>query len=125
MRHRAVGLWGGFLLLSATALLGAMLLVSGPAAAATCPYGPCTQGTTVTPTTVSTTGTTVAPASVTPPSPSTSLSTAPSSPIAFTGAELALMFTIGAVAIGVGGMLVLVSRRRRSKLAYERSRSRR
>jgi hypothetical protein len=31
-----------------------------------------------------------------------------------------LMFTIGAIAIGVGGMLVLVSRRRRSKLAYAR-----
>ncbi len=28
------------------------------------------------------------------------------------------MFTLGAVAIGVGGMLVLVSRRRRSELAY-------
>ncbi len=60
MRHRAVGLWGGFLLLGASALLGAMLLVSGPAAAVTCPYGPCTQPTTVTPTTaVSTTPTVV------------------------------------------------------------------
>jgi hypothetical protein len=28
------------------------------------------------------------------------------------------MFTIGAIAIGVGGMLVLVSRRRRSEQAY-------
>ena len=37
MGHRAVGLWGGFLLLSATALLGAMLLVSGPAVAAYVP----------------------------------------------------------------------------------------
>ena len=125
MRHRAVGLWGGILLLGATALLGAMLLVSGPAAAATCPYGPCTQPTTVTPTTVSrrTTPTVVTPSSA--PSPSTALSTAPtspSSPIAFTGAELALMFTIGAIAIGVGGMLVLVTRRRRSQPAYERSR---
>ncbi len=35
------------------------------------------------------------------------------------------MFTIGAIAIGVGGMLVLVTRRRRSELAYERSRGRR
>ena len=128
MRHRAVGLWGGFLLLGATALLGAMLLVSGPATAATCPYGPCTQPTTVTPTTVSTTGTTVTGSSPSSPSPSTALSTAPtspSSPIAFTGAELALMFTIGAIAIGVGGMLVLVTRRRRSQPAYERSRGRR
>ena len=125
MRHRAVGLWGGFLLLGATALLGAVLLVSGPAAAATCPYGPCTQPITVTPTTVvSTTPTVVTPSST--PSPSTSLSTtSPSSPIAFTGAELALMFTIGAIAIGVGGMLVLVTRRRRSEPAYERSRGRR
>jgi uncharacterized protein HemX len=115
-------------LLGATALLGTVLLVSGPAAAAICPYGPCTQPTTVTPTTVSTTGTAVT------PSPSTSLSTAtpspatatsPSSPIAFTGAELALMFTIGAIALGVGGMLVLVARRRRSEPAYERSRGRR
>ena len=58
--------------------------------------------------------------SVTPPSasPSTAPSTTSSSPIAFTGAELALMFTIGAIAIGVGGMLVLVSRRRRSEQAY-------
>ena len=117
MRHRAVGLWGGFLLLGATALLGALLLVSGPAAAATCPYGPCTQPITVTPTTaVSTTPTVVTPSST--PSPSTAPSTAATSPIAFTGAELALMFTIGAIAIGVGGMLVLVSRRRRSEQAY-------
>jgi hypothetical protein len=35
------------------------------------------------------------------------------------------MFTIGAIAIGVGGMLVLVTRRRRSQPAYERSRGRR
>ena len=34
MGHRAVGLWAGFLMLGATALLGAVLLVSGPAAAA-------------------------------------------------------------------------------------------
>ena len=73
MGHRAVGLWGGFLLLGATALLGAMLLVSGPAAAATCPYGPCTQPITVTPTTaVSTTPTVVTPSTPSTPSPSTS-----------------------------------------------------
>jgi hypothetical protein len=121
MGHRAVGLWGGFLLLSATALLGAMLLVSGPAAAATCPYGPCTQPTTVTPTTaVSTTPTVVTRSST--PSPSAASPPTASSPLAFTGAELALMFTIGAIAIGVGGMLVLVSRRRRSQPAYERGR---
>ncbi len=119
MRHRAVGLWGGFLMLGAAALLGAVLLVSGPAAAVTCPYGPCTQPTTVTPTTaVSTTPPVVGASSVTPPSPSTAPSTTSSSPIAFTGADLALMFTIGAIAIGVGGMLVLVSRRRRSEQAY-------
>jgi hypothetical protein len=32
------------------------------------------------------------------------------------------MFTIGAIAIGVGGMFVLVSRRRRSQPAYARGR---
>jgi hypothetical protein len=124
MRHRAVALWGGFLMAGAAALLGAVLLLSGPAAAVTCPYGPCTQPISVTPTTVvSTTPTVVTPSSPAPPSPSTSQSTtSPSSPIAFTGAELALMFTIGAIAIGVGGMLVLVSRRRRSELAYESGR---
>ena len=127
MRHRAAGLWGGFLILGATALLGAVLLVSGPATAVTCPYGPCTQPTTVTPTSVSSTGTTptVVTRSSTPSSAAPSPATTPSPPIAFTGAELALMFTIGAIAIGVGGMLVLVSRRRRSELAYERSRGRR
>jgi len=126
MRHRAVGLWGGFLVLGATALLGAVLLVSGPATAATCPYGPCTQPTTVTPTTaaVSTTPPVVTRSSTPTPSATPSPATSPSSPIAFTGAELALMFTIGAIALGVGGLLVLVSRRRRSEPAYERSRDR-
>jgi hypothetical protein len=32
------------------------------------------------------------------------------------------MFTIGAIAIAAGGMLVLISRRRRSQPAYERGR---
>jgi hypothetical protein len=99
-------------MLGATALLGTVLLVSGPAAALA-PYGPATQPTTVTPTTVAPSTPVLAPSSVTPPSSA-------HSPIAFTGAELALMFTIGAIAIGVGGMLVLASRRRRSKLAYAR-----
>jgi hypothetical protein len=125
MRHRAVALWGGFLMLGATALLGAVLLVSGPAAAATCPYGPCTQPITVTPTTAgSTTPTVVTRPSVPSPSatpPITSPRTGPSS-TAFTGAELALMFTIGAIALGVGGMLVLMTRRRRSEPAYETTR---
>ena len=122
MRHRAVGWWGGFLLLGATALLGAALLVPGPAAAVTCPYGPCTQPITVTPTTaVSTTPTVLTPSPSSSPASTPTPSTAPSSPLAFTGAELALMFTIGAIAIGVGGMLVLASRRRRSQPAYERS----
>src|SRR5580692_9913656 len=72
MRHRAVGLWGGFLVLGATALLGAVLLVSGPATAATCPYGPCTQPTTVTPTTAagSTTPPVVTQSSTPTPTPS-------------------------------------------------------
>ena len=74
MRHRAVGLWAGFLMLGATALLGAVLLVSGPAAAATCPpYGPCTQPTTVTPTTVAPANPVVSPGSslrrLAPPQP--------------------------------------------------------
>jgi hypothetical protein len=115
MRHRAVGLWAGFLLLGATALMGASLLVSGPAAALA-PYGPATQPTTITPTTVTTSAPVVSPGSVNPPSLAH-----PSSPIAFTGAELALLFTVGAVAIGVGGMLVLMTRRRRrSEPAYAR-----
>ena len=118
MRHRAVGLWAGFLMLGATALLGAVLLVSGPAAALDrAPYGPATQPTTITPTTVTTSAPVVSPASVTPGSSRTG----PSS-TAFTGADLALMFTIGAIAIGVGGMFVLVSRRRRSQPAYARGR---
>jgi len=125
MRHRAVGLWAGFLTMGATALLGAVLLVSGPAAALDrAPYGPATQPTTITPTTVTPTTVTtsapvVSPASVTPGSSSSR--TGPSS-TAFTGADLALMFTIGAIAIGVGGMFVLVSRRRRSEPAYARGR---
>ena len=112
MRHRAVALWAAFMMLGATALLGVVLLVSGPAAAVTCPYGPCTQPTTVTPTTaVSTTPTVVTRSSVPSPSatpPTASPRTGPTS-TAFTGAELALMFTIGAIAIGVGGMLVLMT----------------
>ena len=117
MRHRAVGLWAGFLMLGATALMGAALLVSGPAAALA-PYGPATQPTTITPTTVAPV---VSPSPVLAPSSTAGPSSAngPSS-TAFTGAELALLFTIGAIAIGVGGMLVLVTRRRRSEPAYAR-----
>jgi hypothetical protein len=105
MMRTAVNLLVGFLVMCATAFMGAVLLVSGPAAAApvTAPYGPVTAPATVTPVTT-------APAAA-PAAPVTSSS------IAFTGADLALMFTIGAVAIGVGGTLVLVSRRRRSELA--------
>jgi len=124
MRRRAVGVWGGLLMLGASAVLGTVLLVSGPAMAATCPpYGPCTTPTTVTPTTVGASTPVLSPTSATPPSPTPSpTAPAPSSPLAFTGAELALIFTIGAVALGVGGMLVLVTRRRRSEPAYERGR---
>jgi hypothetical protein len=103
-------------MLGATALMGAVLLVSGPAAALA-PYGPATQPTTVTPTSVAPSGPVVAPVSVTPPS----RGVGPSS-TAFTGAELALMFTIGAIAVGVGGMIVLMTRRRRSEPAYGRAR---
>src|SRR5258708_30745974 len=102
MIRTAVNLWVSFLVLCATALMGAVLLISGPAGAApvtggTGAYGPVTSPATVTPVTAAPT-----PAPVTSPT------------IAFTGADLALMFTFGAVAIGVGGTLVLVSRRRRS-----------
>ena len=124
MRHRAVALWGGFLMVGATALMGAVLLVSGPAAALRAPTGPATQPTTVTPTSVRVGDPGCRPSSFTGPSPVTgpSPATSPSSPLAFTGAELALIFTIGAIAIGVGGMLVLMSRRRRSEPAvWERS----
>ena len=51
MRHRAVGLWAGFLMLGAAALVGAVLLVSGPAAALA-PYGPASGAGNVTATTV-------------------------------------------------------------------------
>jgi hypothetical protein len=115
MRHKAVGLWAGLLMLGATSLMGAALFVSGPAAALA-PYGPATQPTTITPTTVSTSAPVISPASVTPGS-----SRSGPSSTAFTGAELALLFTIGAIAIGLGGMLVLVTRRRRPEPAYERS----
>jgi hypothetical protein len=55
----------------------------------------------------------------TSPSGAAFTGTAEPSGVAFTGAELALLFAIGAVAIGVGGMLVLATRRRRSPPAYE------
>jgi hypothetical protein len=110
MLRTAVNLWVRFLVLCATAFVGAVLLASGPATAApvtgvtgttgsTAPYAPITSGATVTPATTAPT----TPAPVTSPT------------IAFTGADLAIMFTIGAVAIGVGGTLVLVTRRRRSE----------
>jgi hypothetical protein len=93
----AVRLWFKLLLLGATALLGAVLLVSTPASAqpTTAPYGPATTPSTVAPTTA---------APVAKPAA-----------IAFTGADIAAMATVGAVAIGVGGTLILVTRRRRSE----------
>ena len=105
MIRTAVNLWVSFLVLCATALMGAVLLISGPAGAApvtggTGAYGPVTSPATVTPVTAA------------PATPAAAPVTSPT--IAFTGADLALMFTFGAVAIGVGGTLVLVSRRRRS-----------
>jgi hypothetical protein len=99
----AARLWGGFMVVCATAFVGAILLLSGPAGAAptTSPaYGPATAPATTTPTTAA-----PAPAPVTTPA------------IAFTGADLAIMFTVGAVAVGTGGMLVLAARRRRSETA--------
>ena len=100
MVRRAVQMWLKLLAIGASALFCAVLLVSGPASAAPTTggtgYGPATSPATVTPTTA---------APVTP-------TTAPA--IAFTGAEIELMVVIGAVAIGTGGTLVLVSRRRRA-----------
>ena len=98
MMRRAVGIWTGFLVLCATGLMGAVLLVSGPAAAQP-DYGPASGAGNVTATTV---------APVAAPA---------SAPIAFTGADIAAMAAVGAVAIGVGGTIVLVTRRRRSELA--------
>ena len=118
MRHRAVGLWAGILMVGATALLGATLLVSGPAAALDPaptdrpPSQPRSH-----PPRSRRRPRSSPPRSVTPGSSRTG----PSS-TAFTGAELALLFTIGAIAIGVGGMFVLVSRRRRAQPAYARDR---
>lgn len=105
MVRMAVGMWFKLLVLGASTLLSVVLLVSGPAAAqpTTSPYGPHTTPSTTPATTVPVT---------TPPS------SAPSA-IAFTGADIALTVTIGALAIGVGGMFVLVSRRRRPRLAVE------
>ncbi len=116
MWRRVGAVWGGVLMVGATALLAAVLLTSGPAAADTAPYGPATQPTTVTPTSAEPSTPVVAPSSSAGPSHKTG----PSS-TAFTGAELALLFTIGAVAIGMGGMLVLVTRRRRSEQSAYRS----
>ena len=89
------------------------------------PYGPCTQPTTVAPTTVVTKGGGNGNGNGNGRSgnPVTAASSTGPSSTAFTGADLALMFTIGAIAIGVGGVLVLVSRRRRrSAPAYVRDR---
>lgn len=74
------------------------------------PYGPCTQPTTVTTTTFGHGHPFTRPVTFNPHGPATA--------IAFTGAELALLATIGAVAIGLGGMLVLASRRRRARHPY-------
>jgi hypothetical protein len=88
--------------LGAAALFSVVLFAAGPAAAqptTTPAYGPATSPTVVfTPTTV-------------PPAPTTSPA------IAFTGADIALMVTVGAAAVGAGGALVLISRRRRSEAA--------
>jgi hypothetical protein len=103
MMRTAVRLWGGVLATLATAFVGAVLLLTGPAAAA-----PTTSG-----------GTTADYGPATAPSTLVTTTTAPPvtkpAAIAFTGADIALMVTIGAAAVGVGGTLVLVSRRRRAE----------
>ena len=102
MIRRAVQMWLKLLAIGASALFCAVLLVSGPASAA-----PTTGGSTYGPAT--------APATVTPTTAAPAPKTAPA--IAFTGADIELMVVIAAVAIGTGGTLVLVSRRRRSARA--------
>jgi hypothetical protein len=102
-------MWLKLLAIGASALFCAVLLVSGPASAAPTTGGVTTGGTGYGPAT--------APATVTPTTaaPAATPTTAPA--IAFTGAEIEMMVVIGAVAIGTGGTLVLVSRRRRSARA--------
>lgn len=104
MVRRAVQMWLKLLAIGASALFCAVLLVSGPASAAPTTGGVTTGGTGYGPAT--------APATVTPTTAAPAPTTAPA--IAFTGAEIELMVVIGALAIGTGGTLVLVSRRRRS-----------
>ena len=111
MIQAVVRVWLKFLVMGASALVGALLLVSTPATAAdttttsqptttasTAPYAPVVSPTTIAPTTVP---------------------VAKPAAIAFTGADIALMATAGAIAVGVGGTLVLVSRRRRSEQAHK------
>ena len=109
MRHRAVGLWAGFLMLGATALHGRRPARLGAGRRPRHPTDPPPSRPRSHPPRSDAGAPVLSPSSATPGSSKTG----PSS-TAFTGAELALLFTIGAVAIGVGGMLVLVSRRRRS-----------
>ena len=95
-------------------VVGSCTLGASTTTTTACPYGPCTSPTTFTPTTVKP----VVSAGQVASSPATAGSNS-GGPTAFTGADLALMFTIGAAAVGVGGMLVLVARRRRrSGLAH-------
>lgn len=99
MVRKAASAWCTLLMMGATALLGAVLFLAAPASAApttgSTGYGPVTAGSTI-------------PATPVAPAPKTSPSA-----IAFTGAEIEGMVAVGVIAIGVGGTLVLVSRRRR------------
>jgi len=112
MLRAVVRSWFKIVLMGATALFGASLLLAGPALAA---------DVTTTTTTQPTTSATTAPyGPITSPStiaPTTAAPVAKPATIAFTGADIAAMATVGAIAIGVGGTLILVSRRRRSHAA--------
>jgi hypothetical protein len=100
-------MWLKLMALGASALFCAVLLVSGPASAAPTTGGATTGGTGYGPAT--------SPSTVVSPTTAAPVATPKTSPvIAFTGAEIELMVVIGAAAIGVGGTLVLVSRRRRA-----------
>ena len=109
---RAVArLWCSFLVVGVSALLAVVLLVSGPATAQTTTTLPTTSGGTTSPYGPATAPSTIAPTTVAPV-------TKPAA-VAFTGADIAGMVGAGAIAIGVGGTLVLVSRRRRSEQTHQ------
>jgi hypothetical protein len=96
MQHTAKRFYGGLLATGASVFVGATLLGT-PAAVA---YGPTPSSGSV-------------PAIVTTTTAAPTTTTVKSSALAFTGADVAMSTAAGAVAIGLGGMLVLGARNRR------------